>query len=171
MKRLWLLLTNRVIIGTIAIFVLVGMYEFAWKPQYRPLYEVAIQRYQAGDYQGGLTDIERAYEIAPNSMDVIVMRGWFLLKLHRFEEARIYFDRALRIDPREEEAQIGSAFVALETGKGDLKTSVLSNILGKRIGDPNVRIIVAGALRKEGKLLEAAEMYRTLATDKNYGSS
>jgi hypothetical protein len=169
MNRFWKLLTNRVILGTIAIFVLVGLWEFAWKPQYRPLYEVAIQRYKAGDYQAGLTDIERAYEIAPNSMDVIVMRGWFLLKLHRFEEARIYFDRALKIDPREEEAQIGSAFVALETGKGQLNSSILTKIMGKRIGDPNVRIVVAGALRQEGRLVEAGQMYRSLALDRNYG--
>src|SRR6185369_17727094 len=154
MNRFWKLFTNRVILGTIAIFVLVGLWEFAWKPQYRPPYEVAIQRYKAGDYQTGLTDIERAYEIAPNSMDVIVMRGWFLLKLHRFEEARIYFDRALRIDPREEEAQLGNAFVTLETGKGRLDSSVLTKIMGKRAGDPNVRIIVAGALRQEGRLVE-----------------
>lgn len=171
MKRNRYFFTNRVFLGAFAIFALVGMWEFQWKPQYRPLYEMAIQHYHSADYQAGLTEIERAYEIAPNSMDVIVMRGWFLLKLHRFEEARIYFDRALRIDPREEEAQIGAAFVAIETGRGELNTSILSKILGKRIGDPNVRIIVAGALRKEGKLVEAAEMYRTLANDKNYGSS
>lgn len=164
-----LLLTNRVFIGAIAIFVMVGVWEFKLKPQYRPLYEQAIQHYQKGEFQAGLTDIERAYDVAPNAMDVIVMRGWFLLKLHRFEEARIYFDRALRIDPREEEAQIGAAFVALETGRGTFNTSILSKILGKRLGDPNIRIVVAGALRQEGKLVEAAEMYRSLAHDKNYG--
>jgi len=171
MSQRRLFLTNRVFLGAIAIFLLVGLWEFEWKPQYRPLYELAIKSYHAGDYQNGLTEIEKAYEIAPNAMDVIVMRGWFLLKLHRFEEARIYFDRALKIDPREEEAQIGDAFVALETGRGKLNTSILSKILGKRIGDPNMRIIVAGALRQEGKLLEAAEMYRSLTADKNYGPS
>jgi tetratricopeptide (TPR) repeat protein len=169
MRSLFRLLTNRVIIGTILIFVLVGMYEFKWKPQYRPLYELAIQQYQAGNYQAGLTQIERAYDIAPNAMDVIVMRGWFLLKLHRFDEARIYFDRALKIDPRVEEAQLGNAFVTLETGKGRLDTSILTQILGKRAGDPNVRIIVAGALRQEGRLVEAGQMYRSLANDKSYG--
>jgi tetratricopeptide (TPR) repeat protein len=168
-KRLWFVISNRVILGAVLIFLLVAAWEFHWKAQYRPMYELAIQQYHSGNYQAGLTEIEKAYEIAPNSMDVIVMRGWFLLKLHRFEEARIYFDRALKIDPREEEAQIGSAFVVLETGRGKLNTSILSKILGRRIGDPNVRIIVAGALRQEGKLVDAAEMYRTLANDKNYG--
>jgi len=169
MKRVWKFVTNRVILGSIAIFLLIGLWEFGWKPQYRPLYEQAIQRYHAGDYQAGLNEIEKAYEIAPNSMDVIVMRGWFLLKLHRFEEARIYFDRALRIDPREEEAQLGNAFVTLETGKGRLDSSVLTKIMGKRAGDPNVRIIVAGALRQEGRLVEAGQMYRSLANDRSYG--
>lgn len=169
MRSLYRLLTNRVIIGTVLIFLLVGWWEFKWKPQYRPLYELAIQQYQAGNYQDGLTQIEKAYDIAPNSMDVIVMRGWFLLKLHRFDEARIYFDRALKIDPRVEEAQLGDAFVTLETGKGHLDTSILTKILGKRAGDPNVRIIVAGALRQDGRLVEAGQMYRSLANDKSYG--
>ncbi len=171
MQKRRLFITNRVVLGIVAIFLLVGLWEFKWKPQYRPLYELAIQHYQKGEYQAGLTEIEKAYDVAPNAMDVIVMRGWFLLKLHRFEEARIYFDRALKIDPREEEAQIGAGFVAIETGRGTFNTSVLTKILGRRLGDPNVRIVVAGALRQEGKLVEAADMYRSLLGDRNYGSS
>lgn len=169
MKINWF--TNRVVLGVLAIFVLVGFWEFKWKPQYRELYEQSIKSYQGGNYANALRDIERAYDISPNAVDVIVLRGYILLKMHRFEEARFYFDRALRIDPLTEEATIGDAFVTLETGRGKLDTAELSKILARRENDPNVRIVVAGALRQDGRFFEAAQMYRGLLKDKSYGES
>jgi Tfp pilus assembly protein PilF len=170
MKRVnWF--TNRVVLGVLAIFILVGFWEFKWKPQYRELYEQSIKNYNAQDYPAALRDIERAYDISPNAVDVIVLRGYILLKTHHFEEARFYFDRALRIDPRTEEATIGDAFVTIETGRGHLDTAALNSILKNRQGDPNVRIVVAGALRQDGRFFEAAQMYRGLLNDKSYGNS
>ena len=40
--RFWRLATNRVIVGMVVFFVLVGFWQFRWKPQYRPFYEVGI---------------------------------------------------------------------------------------------------------------------------------
>ena len=165
------LLTNRVILGVLVIFVGVGLWEFHFKPQYKPLYEQAVQEYQKGEYLLALPKIEQAYEIAPNALDVIIMRGWILLKLNRFEEARVYFDRAIRLDPRAEEAQIGAGFVALETGRGTLNASILEKILGHRSADPGVRMVAAAALEQSGQNLSAAQMYRSLLDDKSYGTS
>ena len=165
--KFWL--TNRVLIGIALIFTLVGMWEFRWKPQYRPLYENGVAAYQRGDYPRALNELQSAYAIAPNSLDVIMMLGWANLKLHRYEEARFYFERAIRIDPRTEEAQIGAAFVALETGRGRLEPAVLGKVMGHRGGDPNVRILAAGALVQEGKNLDAVGIYRDLVYDRDYG--
>ncbi len=164
--RMWV--TNRVIAGMVIFFIGIGMWEFKWKPQYRPYYEAGITDYQRNDFQGALNQFSKAYEIAPNSLDVIVMMGWANLKLKHFEDARFYFNRAIRIDPRTEEAQMGATFVALETGRGDINYRALERIIGKRNADPNVRILLAGALAHEGRNFDAAEQYMKLVDDRNY---
>lgn len=165
--KFWL--TNRVLIGLALFLTLVGFWEFRWKPQYRPHYEEGVSYYQAGKYPEALNAFGRAYQIAPNSLDVIMMMGWANFKLHRYEEARFYFDRAIRIDPRTEEAQIGAAFVSLETGRGKLESSLLKKIWGRRGGDANVRILAAGAMVQDGNYIEAAAIYHDLVNDRNYG--
>jgi len=169
--RLTFWLTNRVLIGMAVFFTVVGFWEFKWKPQYRPFYENGVAQYQRGDYRRALDEFQKAYRIAPNSLDVIMMLGWANLKMRRYEEARFYFDRAIRIDPRTEEAQLGAAFVALETGRGKIETGVLRKVLGRRGGDPNVRIVTAGALVQDGNNLDAAAIYRDLLNDRNYGQA
>lgn len=169
--RLPSLLTNRVILGAIAFFVLVGLWEFRWKPQYRPHYEVGVAHYQAARYQQALDELRQAYEIAPNSLDVILMLGWAHYKVNQFEDARFFFDRALRINPATAEAQLGSAFVALETGRGTLDVDLIRQYLGSREGDPGVRILSAGALAKDGRWFEAAAIYRGLLGDRDYGQA
>lgn len=171
MMRIRELVLNRVILGMLAFLVLAGFWEFRWKPQYRPLYQNGVQLYQNQRYTDALEQLDKAYQIAPNSVDVIMMEGWVHLKLHRYDEARMYFGRVLKIDPRIEEAQLGQAFVTLETGKGTLNYSVVAKYLGRRLADPNVAIVAAGALRSEGKNQEAADIYYRLIKDKNYGES
>ncbi|HUR36749.1 MAG TPA: tetratricopeptide repeat protein [Terriglobales bacterium] len=166
-RNLWF--TNRVYIGLIIFLVIIGFWEFSWKPQYRPFYEQGVRYYQAGRYMEALAQFDRAYSIAPNSMDVVMMEGWTTLKLNRFEDSRMYFERVLRFSPDAEEAQIGAAFVAMETGRGKLDYKILMKYLGKRLNDPNVAILVAGALLQDGRTFEAAEMLRNLQNDPSYG--
>ena len=90
------------------------------------------------------------------------MLGWAHFKVNHFEDARFFFDRALRIDPRTEEARLGAAFVALETGRGQLDVDLIRDYLGNRGGDPGVRTLSAGALAKDGRWFEAAAIYRGL---------
>jgi len=168
---IWRWISNRVIAGVIILFVAVGVYEFRFKPQYKPIYEQGVADYRAGRYAAALTELQRAYEIAPNAVDVIMMMGWTELKLRHFEEARFYFDRVLRIDPRLEEARIGASFVAMETGKGELDARLLAKVLDRRSGDPNVRILIAAALVNEGKNFDAARLYRDLSGDRHYGNA
>lgn len=168
-RKFWL--TNRVLIGAVLFFTVVGFWEFHWKPQYRPYYEEGVSYYQAGKYLKATNAFQTAYAIAPNSLDVIMMLGWANLRLKRFEDARFYFDRAIRIDPRTDEAQIGAAFVALETGRGQVDPQVLRHLIGKLGGEPSVRILAANALLEVGKSMEAAQIYRELLHNRDYGQA
>ncbi len=108
---------NRVVIGLALFLTAMTVWEFALKPQFRPMYEHGLVLYQRGRYEEALREFGRAYEVAPNEIEVIVMMGWSNLRLRRLEEAGFYFHRAERIDPRNLEAQVGSAYVTLARGK------------------------------------------------------
>ncbi len=169
--KLLRLLFNRVILGMVLFFALVALWEFQLKPQYRPAYDAGLTHYRNGDYQAALGEFEKAYAIAPNNADVVIMMGWTNLKLRRFFEAKGHFDRARTIDPKAEEARLGASFVALETGTGELDPAILDIVLKERSSDPDVLILAAGALQQQGRNLEAARYYRELLGDKSYGKT
>src|SRR5437588_2127923 len=168
-RRLWI--TNRVLLGLVAILVFTGFWEFKWKPQYRGYYVKGVQLYQSGKYLQAEDEFSQAYNIEPNAMDVILMEGWTNLKLNRVEVARYYFERAIRIDSGNDEANIGMSFVALESGRGELNPLLLSRILESRKNDPDVRYLLAASLEKQARYAEAAQLYCGLFTDKNYGAT
>lgn len=162
---------NRVFWGMFLFLFVVALWEFYWKPQYKPMYEQGVKQYQSGDYARALGSFSQAYAIAPNSTDVILMMGWTNYKLKYWDEARYYFTRALRLDPRVEEAQIGLAFVSFETGKGDIDPNVMTRLLQQRRGDPNLQLLAAAALEREGKFFQAADLYRSLLDNRTYGAT
>lgn len=165
-RRYWF--TNRVVWGLVIFLVAVGIWEFHFKPQYRPFYEEGVRQYQAGRFSAALDQFQRAYVIAPNSTDVLLMMGWSNLKLHRFEEARFYFERTLAIDPRVTEARVGDSFVVLETGRGTIDVEAMATVLKERPNDANMQIIAAGALVDQGENLKAEQMYQSLLGSANY---
>jgi len=165
------LLTNRVILGMLIFFIAVAFWVFRVREQYQPLYKEGVADYQQGQYSDALEKFNRAYNISPNALDVILMMGWTNLKLHRFEEASYYFNRALKLDPNTEEARLGAGFVALETGRGTMDEHVLSDLLARDPKNPSKKLLVAGALARLGKGMEAAVLYKDLRGDKDYGKS
>ena len=165
------LLTNRVILGMVIFFLAVAFWNFRVREQYQPLYKEGVVDYQKGLYSDALDKFSRAYSINANAQDVILMMGWTNLKLRRFEEAGYYFNRALKLDPNTEEARLGAGFVALETGRGTMDERVLSELLARDPDNPSKKVLVAGALVRIGKHMEAATLYKGLRDDKDYGKA
>ncbi|HEV2021392.1 MAG TPA: hypothetical protein VGQ94_02590 [Terriglobales bacterium] len=165
------LLTNRVILGMLVFFIAVAIWQFRISKQYQPFYKEGVVDYQKGQYSDALEKLTQAYNIKPNALDVILMMGWTNLKLRRFEEAGYYFNRALGIDPKAEEARLGAGFVALETGRGTMDLTVLSDLLQRRRNDPSVKLLVAGALVRLGRDMEASVLFKELRDDKDYGKA
>lgn len=141
---------KRLVLGLAVFFSAVAVWEFRLKPQFRPMYERGIVRYQQGRYLEALEEFERAYAVAPNQVDVIVMVGWSNLKLRRYEEAGFYFQRAGRIEPRNSEAQLGAVYVAWHAGR-PVDRKVVERLAAKYPDDADVRAI-AEAVRRQGKV-------------------
>ena len=138
---------NRLVLGLAVFFLAIGIWE-AHKPRFRPMYEEGIVLYQHQRYPEALREFERAYQVAPNEVSVIVMVGWSNLKLRRYEEARFYFQRAQRIEPRDGEAQLGAAFVDWYAGRR-LDARKIERLAAKYPNDADVRSL-AEAARKQG---------------------
>ncbi|MBI4465291.1 MAG: hypothetical protein HY647_11355, partial [Acidobacteria bacterium] len=66
---------NRFWITVCVIFLGAALYEVGLKPQSRPLYERARALYGQQDYDASLEELKRAYEIEPNSTDILVLMG------------------------------------------------------------------------------------------------
>jgi len=128
---------NRVVIGLAVFFAVMVTWEFGFKPQFRPMYEQGTALYQKGRYEEALREFSRAYDIAPNELEVVVMMGWANLKLGRGEEAWFYFQRARRLDPRSDEAQIGAMFVAVRRGE-KIDRARLEKLRARHPGNPDV---------------------------------
>ena len=91
---------NRIWVATAVIFLAAALYEVRLKPQSRPLYERARSLYGQQNYVASLQELNRAYEIEPNSTDILVLMGWNQLKLRQLDEARNNFSRASRLNPK-----------------------------------------------------------------------
>src|SRR5205085_7386590 len=74
-------------------------------------------------------------------------------------------------DPRMEEARMGSSFVTIETGRGQVDYEALMKYLGRRSADPNVAILIANALMQNGRNKEAVDIFAKLQYDRNYGKA
>ncbi len=137
---------NRVVLGMAAFFLAIGVWQ-AHRAKFRPMYEEGIRLYQHERYLEALRQFERAYAVAPNQAEVIVMVGWSNLKLRRYEEAQFYFKRAGRIEPRNGEAQLGAAFVDWHAGR-PLDARKIERLAARSPGDEEVRALAEAAKKQ-----------------------
>ncbi|HVP43333.1 MAG TPA: tetratricopeptide repeat protein [Terriglobales bacterium] len=138
---------NRLVIGLVVFFTAMGIWE-SRKPRFRPMYQQGAALYQQQRYLQALQQFDRAYGVDPNQVAVVVMMGWSNLKLRRYEEARFYFQRAQRLDPRNPEAQLGAAFVAWHTGQR-LDGNKAQRLAARFPDDPEVRAMAEAAKKQE----------------------
>lgn len=137
---------NRVVLGMVVFFVAIGVWE-SRKPRFRPMYEEGTVLYRQARYTEALAEFERAYAVAPNEVEVIVMLGWAHLKLQHHEEARFCFQRAQRIDPRNSEAQLGAVFVDWQSGQ-TVDEKKVRNLAARYPDDPDVRAMAEAVSRR-----------------------
>src|SRR5262245_28933395 len=146
---------NRVVVVILLMAVALFYYEARLKPQSRPLYERGLALYRQHKFEESLSELELAYQIEPNSTAILVLRGWDQLKLRRFNEAAENFNRALRLNPGLVEPQLGLAYLALETGRGETTLAGARQLLALDPDNPDFQLAAAVALRNSGQNLEA----------------
>ena len=160
---------NRIWMTVGVILIASAFYEARVKPQSRPLYERGLALYNQGNYQESQMELERAYQIEPNSTAIMVLIGWNHLKMRQFDAARENFSRAARIDPELVEAKLGLAYLALESGQGRVRLEEIRSLLSQEPGNKDFQLAAATALRQAGANRESAEIFRRLLGRGKYG--
>lgn len=89
---------------------------------------------ESGRHLQALEDLDKAYELAPDSYNIVYQRANTNFQLGRYSEARQDFNRMLRINPRSAEAHIGLARVAVKENNLGTANEMLANAVTL---DPN----------------------------------
>jgi Tfp pilus assembly protein PilF len=76
------------------------------------------------------------------------------LQLHRYDEAAENFQKALRLNPEEGNALVGTGLLALHQGQSDLAVAQLFHAVTVDPTDANA-LLFADALRRDGRLADA----------------
>lgn len=160
---------NRILIVVAVVLIVITFYEVRLKPQSRPLYERALVFYRQENHNASLLELQRAYEIEPNSSAILVLMGWNNLKLRQYDQARENFGRAARLDPKLIEAQLGLAYVNLETGQGEAPVAGIQALLEQDPGNRDFQLAAAVAFRQAGQNLPAVEIFHKLESSSRYG--
>ena len=161
MNRIW------IVIGVV--LVTITFYEVRLKPQSRPFYERAINLYRQSEHGASLLELERAYQIEPNSTAILTLMGWNYLKLRQYNDARANFGRAARLDSELVEAKLGLAYVALETGEGEVPVGAVQALLKEDPSNRDFQLAAAVAFRLAGRNLEALPIFKGLLGHGKYG--
>ncbi len=98
------------------------------------------------------TELRKAFELAPNRIDIQINFAGILLITREMDEAAKLFEQALRSQPNNPEVLLGWAQVLLERGEDDQARTMLERVLQS---DPNNVM----ALRIVGEIHSSAERY------------
>ncbi len=77
------------------------------------------------DAESALSQYEKALQIDPDSIDTLVMAGHVSISLHRYKDARGYYQRVQTLDPQNSEIQ--NYLEKVKAADAGLQTNVMSN--------------------------------------------
>ncbi len=105
----------------------------------------------------GVELLEKAYELNPSSIEILVEIGTNLVKDGKFDEAIKYFERAYSINKNDPAVLKGRGLVLLEKGEFENAHKELLKAWGKRKDDSEISFLLAKSSSLMGKENEAKE--------------
>lgn len=118
--------------------------------------ERAHQLYNDGDYDGALKVLREGVTLYPNSVELYVGLGYAHLAREEFPWAKQALDKALVLDPDNEDAMVGLGEVMLRVGRQDRALDLFGRVRADCTGeDLDLYLSMGRALYRE-QLFEAA---------------
>ena len=122
------------------------------------LYNKAVASYDRGAYEIAIQEYEKALELEPENVDILVNLGAVCLQKRRVDKAIDYFSRALTIDPNNSMAlyDIGKAYMYKQDFRlGYMAFQQASELLPD---DLEVKLLMVACLRSLGKYKDAVAL-------------
>lgn len=107
------------------------------------------------DFQGALTDLQKAVELNPELPDVFAYYGAALVATGDQEGAKQAFAKALQQDPNNFESNLRMGFLLRNDNEFDEAMKYLKRALEVRSGDPGVRYQIAAVELSQGNVAQA----------------
>ena len=122
------------------------------------LYNKAVASYDRGAYEVAIQEYEKALELEPDNVDILVNLGAVCLQKRRVDQAVIYFNRALTIDANNTIAlyDIGKAYMY----KQDFRLAYMAFQQASELlpEDLEIKQLMVDCLRSLGKYKEAVAL-------------
>ncbi len=122
------------------------------------LYNKAVASYDRGAYEIAIQEYEKALELAPDNVDILVNLGAVCLQKRRVDKAIDYFGKALTIDPNNSMAlfDIGKAYMY----KQDFRLGYMAfqQASGLLPDDIEIKQLMVACLRSLGKYKDAVTL-------------
>lgn len=126
----------------------------------RGWHRLAAVRADAGDFSRAADAMEEVTRLAAHHGPAWWRRGFWLLDLDRPDQAAEAFRVATEVDPSSPAGWVGLAHVALRRGSAEEALRVLGVAADRCRPDPHLHLARANALRRLGRLDEAAAEMR-----------
>jgi adenylate cyclase len=117
-----------------------------------------------GDHEGALGQVEEALKLSPNLASAHEMHGSVLMWMGHPAEGRVATERAIRIDPRDPQAQRAHLHVAISyflAGEYEAAIEAARRAIRAHPDFPMTYHWLAAALGQAGRISEAEEALRT----------
>jgi tetratricopeptide (TPR) repeat protein len=105
-------------------------------------YNSGLKALEMDDLASARAKLERAFAFAPGNPEVLSSLGNYWLRARDFEQAKIFYRRALEANPATVGALNNLAIVAMTEGQWDAARNLLAAALRIEPDDPGMRVLI-----------------------------
>lgn len=118
--------------------------------------ERAHKQYDRGDYEAALETLKEGLQLYPHAVELHVGLGYTRLAREEYAWARLAFEKALVLDPEDDDARVGLGETLMRFGRHDEARALFRRVRNGPSGDdPELLLAMGRALYREGQFLEA----------------
>lgn len=127
--------------------------------------ERAHKQYDRGDYPAALATLKEGLRLYPHSVDLYVGLGYTRLAREEFAWARQAFEKALVLDPEDDDGMVGLGETLLRFGRHADAGRLFDRVRNGPSGDdPELLLTMGRALYRDGRFDKARECFEAAHT-------
>lgn len=119
---------------------------------------LGLARYQARDWERARASFERALELHPDSVEVLVNLSVLEWGQEEGDRALDYLERAAELDPGNRDVIVNTGLIQAQVGNGEAALAIFREYAGHHAGDIEVKSLLIDILMQSGEVEEARQV-------------